>query len=214
MSTQTQKERVCARCGRVIPPQMRWKLRRGWRWKGPMCQRCTNALSKAKGYASERQLVQLLRKLGYFSLRNAVSGAGQEPIPDVYAFHNNPPQAFAFEVKAWEYKRKPVRIMAWVEKKGKRIPGQIVKCFQWIWGVPDVVKDKRVFVAVKFLLGERCKSPWVLKQVPEPENRDLTKLKDVIVDISSPSDFPELTGPTKSKRSRYIIKKRRERRGS
>ena len=174
---------------------------------GVFCQPCLNKLWKAKGYAAERDFVHRLRKLGFFAVRMAVSGAGTDPIPDVVAFHKNPPTALAFEVKAVHKWR--CTVYAWKEKRGKKEPSQIIKCLGWVRGIPDVMV-KRAGVAVKFLLGERQKSPWVVKFVDDPGDDE--KVQNVTVDISDTSDMPELTEPTRSIRARRISKRRRRKR--
>ena len=196
---------LCKRCGRPIYPGERKKRKR--RYGGFVCQRCLNALWKAKGYAAERDLVRRFRELGYWAVRMAVSGAGSEPIPDVVVRHDNPPQEFVFEVKAVSKKRWTVQ--AWKkDRKGKPKKGQLVKLIEWIRGVPDVIKDRRAGVAIKFLLGERVKALWVIRFINDPG--DLTKLKDITVDITDKSDMPEISNPSRSKRTRKIIRRRKE----
>ena len=70
--------------------------------------------------------------------------------------------------------------------------------------------EKYAGVAIKFLLGSRTKSPWVIRFVRDPG--DLAKLENVTVSIQDPSDL-QISKP--SKRARYIMKVReklRERR--
>jgi len=68
-----------------------------------------------------------------------------------------------------------------------------------------------VAVAIKFLLGARVKAPWIIRFVPDPG--DLSKLENVTVSIEDSSNMPELTASTKSRRSRFIIRRRKERSG-
>ena len=191
---------------------MKWKLKLGkWkpkreRFKGPVCQRCLAHLWRQKGYSAERDLVRRLEKLGYSAIRIPTSAPGKISLPDVISFHNPNGPALAFEVKAVSKKRWTV--YAWKEKRGKKEPSQIVKCFEYLRKMYPPSMEKHVAVAIKFLLGQRCKAPWIIRFVPDPG--DLSRLENVTVDISDPSDMPELTAPTKSKRSRYIIKVRRK----
>jgi len=196
---------TCNRCGRFIGPETRWRRTE----KGVFCQPCLNALWRAKGYAAERQLVKKLRNLGYNSLRMAVSGAGEESVPDVIAFKQPNGPALAFEVKAVTASRWTV--YAFKEKDGERKEGQILKCLRYVDEMYPKTMEKRAGVAIKFLLGERRKSPWVVKWVPFPQNRDFTMVQDISVDVSDKSDFPQLTDPTRSKRARRLVRKRRNR---
>jgi len=208
MSSQPERQRVCVRCHRVIPPQMKWKLKRG-RFKGPVCQRCLAHLWRQKGYAAERDLVRRLEKLGYSAIRIPTSAPGQISLPDVIAFHNPGGPALSFEVKAVSAKRWTV--FAWKEKRGKKEPSQIVKCFEYLRKMYPPSMEKHVAVAIKFLLGARVKAPWIIRFVPDPG--DLSKLENVTVSIEDSSDMPELTASTKSRRSRFIIRRRKERSG-
>lgn len=135
----------------------------------------------------------------------AASGAGKGPIPDVVAFHNPTGPALAFEVKAVNARR--WMVYAWKEKCSKREPSQILKCLRYLRGMypPDV--EKHAAVAIKFLLGERRKSPWIVKFVDDPGDDE--KVQNVTVDISDRSDMPELTGSTRSIRARRIIRRRK-----
>jgi len=198
--------KVCARCLRSIPFHMRSKRKK--RYGGLVCARCLSSLNKQKGYAAERDFVKRLRKLGYNALRMAASGSGTEPIPDCFAYHPEKRIALAFEIKTIEGYKKWT-IFAWKkDKKGKRKPSQLVKAVQFLnLMYPDV--EHKAGVAIKFLLGERTKAPWVVKFIPV--TTDLEKIKNVVVDISDVSDMPELSTSTNSKRSRHIVKVRRER---
>ena len=191
---------ACTRCGRKIGPRTRYRRTR----KGILCQPCLNALWKAKGYAAERDLVKRLRKLGYNAIRMAVSGAGTEPVPDVCAFHPEKREALAFEVKSVTARRWTV--FSYKDKEKKK-EGQIIKALKWLKLMyPDDV-TKKAGVAIKFLLGERRKSPWIIKFVEDPG--DLTKLDNVMVDITDYSDMPQLSKTTRSKRARKIIRQRK-----
>lgn len=124
-------------------------------------------------------------------------------------FHNPNGPALAFEVKAVSAKRWTV--YAWKEKRGKKEPSQIVKCFEYLRKRYPPDMEKHVAIAIKFLLGSRVKAPWIIRFMPDPG--DLSKLENVTVSIKDPSDMPELTALTKSKRSRFIIRRRKERSG-
>jgi len=170
-----------------------------------MCRPCLQTLWRQKGYSAERDLVRRLRKLGFSAHRVPTSGAGKENLPDVMAFKQPNGPALAFEVKAVSTTRWTV--YAWKEKNGEKEPSQIIKCIQFLREMYPSDMEKHATVAVKFLLGERRKSPWIIKFVPNHE--DLTQVEDVVVDISDPSDFPELTASTRSKRARRLIRKRK-----
>jgi Holliday junction resolvase len=190
----------CTKCGKVLSQKIGWKRTS----KGLFCRPCLLKLYKEKGYKGERDFVKKLRKLGYNALRMGVSGAGTEPIPDIVAFHPEKREALAFEVKSVTAKRWTV--FAYKDKE-RKIEGQIIKALKWLRLMYPEDITKKAGVAVKFLLGERVKSPWIVKFVPNHE--DLTQVEDVTVDITDESDMPELTAMTKSKRARRIIKKRK-----
>jgi len=71
---------------------------------------------------------------------------------------------------------------------------------------PEDVEQK-AGVAIKFLQGERKKSPWIVKFLEEPN--DFSAVEDITVDITDESDMPELTASTKSKRVRKIVRQRK-----
>lgn len=195
---------MCDRCGRRLSEKVGYRRT----IKGVFCRPCLQALWKAKGYAGERDLVKKLRKLGYNALRMGVSGAGTEPIPDVVAFHPEKREALSFEVKSVTARRWTVFAYKNHERKKE---GQIIKALKWLKLMYPEEVTKKAGVAVKFLLGERVKSPWIIKFVPNP--KDLTQVEDVTVDITDKSDMPKLTAPTKGKRARRIIRERKRRRG-
>ena len=208
MSSQPQKERICVRCRRVIPPEMRWKHKRG-KWNGPVCQRCLSHLYRQKGYSAERDLVRKLEKLNINAIRIPTSAPGQISLPDIIGFRNPTGPAYAFEVKAWEaFKHKRITIPAWTRgKEGKLEPGQLIKCLEYLRKMYPPSIEKHAGLAVKWILGSRTKSPWTIRFVDDPG--DLTQLKDVTASIEDPSDL-EVSKP--SKRARYIMRVRRERR--
>jgi len=193
---------VCSRCGRRLGPDSRWRHTA----KGVYCQPCLNSLWRAKGYAAERDLVKKLRRLGYSALRMAVSGAGEESIPDVIAFKQPSGPALAFEVKAVTAQRWTV--YAYKEKDGQKKEGQILKCLRFIDEMYPETMERKAGVAIKFLLGERRKSPWVIKWVPFPSDRDFSKVENITVDVADVSGFPELTASSRSKRSRRLVRRR------
>ena len=202
-------ELACVRCNRKIGPRTRYRYTK----KGLLCQPCLNALWKAKGYAGERDFVRRLRKLGYHATRMPVSGAGKEPIPDVIANHPQKREVLAFEVKTVTARRWTVYAYKGKEKNRE---GQLIKALKWLKrNYPDelVKKDvvKKAGVAIKFLMGERKKSPWIVKFVEEPN--DFSKVRDIMVDITDQSDMPELTASTKSKRARKIVRRRKRKLG-
>jgi Holliday junction resolvase len=65
---------------------------------------------KKRGYDAERELVKMLRAVGFSALRVPVSAPSNEPLPDVFAIRGN--TIMAFEVKCQEryayYKRKQI----------------------------------------------------------------------------------------------------------
>jgi len=191
--------KVCARCSRTIPYDMRYKRSR--KHRGFLCQRCDNELWRAKGYQSERDLCKRLEKLGYSARRVPTSGAGKSDLPDVLVFCKGKNLALAFEVKAYDYLHKSVTVNA----------SQVRVCVQYLQEMYSSGIIRKAGVAVKFLLGERCKSPWIIRLFDVTDDLPLSKIKDVTVDISDLSDMPELTGSTLSRRSRKIRKVRRER---
>ena len=196
---------ACTRCGRQIGPRTRYR----YTAKGILCQPCLNQLWKAKGYAGERDFVRRLRKLGYNAVRMPASGAGSEPIPDVVAVHPEKREALAFECKAVTARRWTV--YAYKDKEKKK-QGQLIKALKWLkQEYPDsLLKEdvvKKAGVAIKFLMGERRKAPWIVKFVEEPN--DFSKVQDITVDITDESDMPGLTASTKSKRVRKIVRERK-----
>ena len=83
--------KICARCTRVIPYDMRY--RRSRKYKGLICQRCDSALWRAKGYSFERiaqetgiskpTLIKMqgeyqdkVREAKYYELENIVNSYG------------------------------------------------------------------------------------------------------------------------------------------
>lgn len=193
----------CVKCGRKIGPQTRYR----YTAKGIVCQTCLIQLWKQKGYSGERDFVRRLRKLGYNAVRMAVSGAGTEPIPDVVAFHPEKRLALALECKAVTARRWTV--YAWRGIKRKR-EGQLIKALKWLQLMYPEDVEKKAGAAIKFLQGERKKSPWIVKFVEEPN--DFSKVQDITIDITDPSDMPEITAPTRSKRVRKIIRARKRKR--
>ena len=136
----------------------------------------------------------------------AVSGAGEENVPDVIAFKQPSGPALAFEVKAVTATRWTV--YAFKEKNGERKEGQILKCLRYIDEMYPAAMEKRAACAIKFLMGERRKSPWVVKWVPFPSDQDFSKVENITIDVADVSDFPELTVSSRSKRSRRLIRRR------
>jgi len=176
-----------------------------------VCQRCLNKLWRAKGYASERDFVKKLEKLGFNADRIPTSGSGRTNLPDVIAFHPEKRLALAFEVKAIDGSyHKSWTVNAWVEKNGEKKPSQLFKAVKYLQRYYSSGITRKAGVAIKFLLGERCKSPWVVKLIQVSEDFDVSKMKDVTIDISDPSDMPELTDSTLSRRSRHIRKVRKD----
>ena len=198
--------KVCARCGRTVYKNYRYSRRYG----GYLCESCDHKLWRMKGYQAERQLCRLLKKLGYNVRRTPTSGSGRtnkddEGEPDVKAYHKEKDEALAFEVKAYSFwSKKTVTV--------KRV--QIVKAIKYLIDMYGSTTKKKVVIGVKFLLGMRVKSPWIFKVIPVTDDMDLSKVKDVTISIDDESDFPELTKLTLSKRSRRIIKKRREKKNA
>jgi len=91
--------------------------------------------------------------------------------------------------------------------KEKKREGQLIKALRWLKLMyPDDVV-KKAGVAIKFLQGERKKSPWIIRFVEEPN--DFSKVQDITVDMTDESDLPELTGSSKSKRVRKILRQRK-----
>ena len=81
----------------------------------PKRQRFTRTLDRAqirsmkkRGYDAERELVKMLRKVGFAALRVPVSAPSNEPLPDVFAIRGK--TILAFEAKSQQryayYKRK------------------------------------------------------------------------------------------------------------
>ena len=137
------------------------------------------------------------------------SGAGSEPIPDVVAVHPEKREALAFECKAVTARRWTV--YAYKDKEKKK-QGQLIKALKWLkQEYPDsLLKEdvvKKAGVAIKFLMGERRKAPWIVKFVEEPN--DFSEVQDITVDITDESDMPGLTASTKSKRVRKIVRERK-----
>lgn len=189
----------CARCGRKLTAEVGYRPTA----RGLVCRPCLQRLWRQKGYAAERDLVRRLRKLGFSAHRVPTSGAGKENLPDLMAFKQPSGPALAFEVKAVSLQRWTV--YAWKEKRGKREPSQIVKCMRFLREMYPPDMEKHAAVAVKFLLGERRKSPWVIRFVPNHE--DLTQVEDMVVDIADPSNLL-ISRP--SKRARAIVRKRKK----
>lgn len=202
--------KICGRCHRPIPYDMRFQRKRKY---GLVCQRCLNKLWRAKGYASERDFVRRLEKIGFNADRIPTSGSGRVNLPDIIAFHPEKRLALAFECKAIDGSyHKTWTVNAWIKKGKKRKPSQIVKAVHYLQRHYPSDVELKAGVAIKFLLGERCKSPWIVKLVDITEDFNISKLKDITVDISSQSDMPELTQTTLSKRSRHIRKVRQKKR--
>jgi len=153
-----------------------------------------------KGYQAERNIVQKLERLGWNADRVPTSGAGRTTLPDVFATHKRKRRAIALEVKA--YHSKTVTIAA----------DQIRKATAYLLRHHYEDEDRNAGVCVKFLLGQKVKAPIVCKLIPVSDGMDLKKIKGMTVDIADGSDLPELTEPTLSKRSRYIIRVRRKKR--
>jgi hypothetical protein len=200
MEPQERKASTCDRCGRTLFPKIGWQRTS----KGVFCRPCLQALWRAKGYAAERDFVKKLRRLGYNALRMGVSGAGTEPIPDVVGFHPKKREAVAFEVKSVTARRWTVFAF---KDKDRRKEGQLIKCLKWLQLMYPEDVTKKAGIGIKFLLGERRKSPWIVKFV-EGHN-DFSEVQDISVDIADHSDMPELTRRTRSRRARRIVKKRR-----
>ena len=192
----------CVRCSRKLTAKVGYRLTA----RGLVCRPCLQRLWRQKGYAAERDLVRRLRRLGFSAHRVPTSGAGKENLPDIMAFKQPNGPALAFEVKAVSTTRWTV--YAWKERQGAKKESQIIKCIRFLREMYPPDMEKHAAVAVKFLLGERRKSPWVVKFVTNDE--DLTQVEDVVVDISDPSDLV-ISRP--SKRARKIIRQRKTKLG-
>jgi len=190
--------RVCVRCGREIPSYM--KSYRSYKRNGWLCQRCNNQLWRQKGYAAERSLCKKLEQLGYYADRIPSSGPGKSNFPDIIATDKKRKISLALEVKAFYAKSVTIK------------KGQLVKAALYLIRHHYDSETRMVGACVKFLMGERRKSPWVCKLIPVRDDMDLDALEDLTVNIEDPSDLPELTSLTTSRRARRIIKKRRRKR--
>jgi hypothetical protein len=120
----------------------------------------------------------------------------------------------AFELKLLSANtHKSWTVYAWKkDKKGKPKPSQLVKAVQYLqnhMSKGDVCKGG---AAIKFVLGERVKSPIIVKLFDVTRDMKLKDVPNLPFDISDVSDMPELTQATLSKRSRYIRKVRQKKR--
>jgi len=188
--------KICGRCKKPIPWDMHFQRKRRY---GIVCQRCLNKLWRAKGYQFERSLVKKLTELGFNSDRIPTSASGRVTLPDIMAFHPQKRLALGLECKA-------VNDKAWTVYRD-----QIAKAASYLLRHYPFDIERKVGICVKFLLGERCKSPIVIKLLNVSDNMNLEKIQDITVSIESESDMPELTSPTLSRRSRKIRRVRAER---
>ena len=193
--------KVCVRCGRIAYKNYRYSKRYG----GILCRSCLSKLRKMKGYQAERQLCKLLKKLGYNVRRIPTSGSGRtkedEGLPDVFAYHKERDEVLSFELKSYSF---------WNHKTVTVKRDQIVKAIKFLIDMYPSATKRKVMIGVRFVLGMRIRSPWIFRAIEVSDDMDLSKVGDVTVSIDDESDFPELTKLTLSKRSRRIIKKRRE----
>jgi len=182
---------------------MRFKRKKRYGYK-PVCQRCLNKLWRKKGYQFERSLCKKLEELGYSADRIPTSASGRVSLPDIIGFHHEKRLALGIEAKA---------VDASTHKVWTVYSDQIVKAAGYLLRHYPSDVTRLAGCAVKFLLGSRTKSPIVVKLIPVTDDMDLEKVPNIVVDISSESDMPELTQATLSKRSKYIRKVRRRKRG-
>jgi len=189
--------RVCVRCGREIPSYM--KTYRSYKHNGWLCQACNNRLWRQKGYAAERSLCKKLERLGYCADRIPSSGPGKSNFPDIIATDKKRKISLALEVKSFYAKSVTIK------------KEQLIKAAMYLLRHHYDYETRKVGACVKFLMGERKKSPWVCKLIDVRDDMNLDDLEDITVNIEDKSDLPELTQMSLSKRARRIIKKRRER---
>jgi len=182
---------------------MRFKRKKRYGYK-PVCQRCLNKLWRKKGYQFERSLCKKLEALGYSADRIPTSGSGRVSLPDIIAYHPEKRLALGIEAKA---------VDASTHKTWTVYADQIVKAAKYLLRHYPSDVERKAGVCVKFLLGSRVKAPIISRLIPVSDGMNLKKIPNIVVDISSKSDMPELTQGTLSKRSRYIRKVRRKRRG-
>jgi Holliday junction resolvase len=152
-----------------------------------------------KGYQAERSLCKKLEKLGFYADRIPSSGPGESPFPDIIATNKKKKISLSLEVKAY-YARSVT-----IKKK------QLVKAAMYLIRHHYDYETRMVGACVKFLMGERKKSPWVCRLIPVTDDMNLDELEDITVNIEDESDLPELTRMTLSRRARRIRRKRRER---
>lgn len=104
---------------------------------------------KKRGYDAERELVKLLRGVGFSALRVPVSAPSNEPLPDVFAIKDN--TILAFEVKCnvryAYYKKKQVSKLHEFLKIHKIYPTRLAviaakfKYKGWFFMVAEKVDD-------------------------------------------------------------------------
>jgi len=202
--------KYCVRCRKIIPVDMRY--RRSKKYKGLVCQRCDSALWRSKGYAFELDFCRRLKKLGYGADRIPTSGGGGTSLPDVIVNHYEKGIRLAFELKLLNANaHKSWMVYAWKkDKKGKLKPSQLVKAVQYLQNHMSKGDMCKAGAAIKFVLGERVKSPIIVKLFDVTKDMKLKDVPDLPFDISDSSDMPELTAQTLSKRSRKIRKVRKD----
>jgi hypothetical protein len=119
-----------------------------------------------------------------------------------------------FELKLLDanaYKSRTV--YAWKkDKKGKLKPSQLVKAVIWVKKYLAKGESGKAGAAIKFCLGERTKSPVIVKLFDVTRDMKLKDIPNLAFDISDASDMPELTASILSKRSRHIRRVRQKKR--
>ena len=101
---------------------------------------------RRRGFYSEKVLVKLLEKNGYYAVRVPVSNPSKNPLPDVIARKNS--HVYAFEVKNARY-------YAYFPKE------QIVKLFEFLERFIPISKESKHAVLAAHL-GKK----WIFKEVP------------------------------------------------
>jgi len=204
-------ELKCARCKRIIPLNMHY--RRSRKYKGLICQACDNHLWKSKGYCFERNFVRKLEQLGYGADRIPTSGSGRSSLPDVIATHYEKGIKIGFELKLLDANtHKTWTVNAWkTDMNGKVKPSQLVKAVIWVKKYMAKGEVGKAGAAIKFCLGERVKSPIIVKLFDITKGMKLKDVPNLSFDIADDSDMPELSDSTLSKRSRRIRRVRKER---
>jgi len=118
-------------------------------------------LWRQKGYAAERSLCKKLERLGYCADRIPSSGPGKSNFPDIIATNKKRKISLALEVKSFYAKSVTIK------------KEQLIKAALYLIRHHYDYEPRKVEACVKFLMGERRKSPWICKLIPVRDDMDL-----------------------------------------